>query len=213
VIDASFYDADYFNGITSNYHGGYTWEILGELFRAQADMLIASFPEAKTYLDVGCAKGLLVEALRERGLEAYGIDHSAYAIGEADACVRPYLSCVPLETLGKACPFVDIVVASEVLEHLEPWQLKACLPILAKHANIGLFATVPMPSMSHRGAWRAAQQEPSHVTLEDRPWWHALLQSCGWRVGCMERLVERYFINHPLFLHMGWCPLIASTYA
>jgi trans-aconitate methyltransferase len=181
------------------------------LFQAQAELLTTCFPEANSFLDLGCAKGYLVKALRAREVIAYGIDHSAYAIAEADPSVRPYLSCAPLEDLGDTRP-MDMVVASETLEHLTPLQLKACFTSLAGRTRMGLFATVPMPLMLNRAAWEAAKREPSHVTLEDRPWWHAFLRSCGWRVGCMEQLVERYFVNHPLFLTMGWCPLIASAY-
>ena len=34
----------------------------------------------KTVLDAGCAMGLLVAALRDLGVEAYGVDLSEYAI-------------------------------------------------------------------------------------------------------------------------------------
>jgi 2-polyprenyl-3-methyl-5-hydroxy-6-metoxy-1,4-benzoquinol methylase len=36
--------------------------------------------EPKTALDAGCAWGFLVEAFRKRGVEAYGVDISEYAI-------------------------------------------------------------------------------------------------------------------------------------
>lgn len=48
-------------------------------FEMIADRIVKCF-EPKTVLDVGCAYGYLVEALRNRGVEAYGIDVSAHAI-------------------------------------------------------------------------------------------------------------------------------------
>ncbi len=39
----------------------------------------------KKVLDVGCAKGFLVEAVRPRGVEAFGNDISEYAMGEGGA--------------------------------------------------------------------------------------------------------------------------------
>lgn len=45
----------------------------------------------KTFLDVGCAFGDLVAALRNIGVEAYGIDISEYAIGKADEAIKPYI--------------------------------------------------------------------------------------------------------------------------
>lgn len=46
----------------------------------------------RTVLDVGCAKGFLVEALRDRGVDAYGLDVSEYAIGQARDDIRGFCS-------------------------------------------------------------------------------------------------------------------------
>ena len=48
--------------------------------------------QPKTVLDIGCAYGLLVESLRDRGCEAYGIDVSDYALSRARDDVLKYLS-------------------------------------------------------------------------------------------------------------------------
>lgn len=60
-----------------------------EFFGAIADRVVAEVGPKRT-LDVGCAKGFLVEALRDRGIEAFGIDISEYAIGEVRSDIRPY---------------------------------------------------------------------------------------------------------------------------
>ena len=44
-----------------------------------------------TFLEAGCGSGRLVQALRERGIEAYGFDASANAIAQAPDRVRTYL--------------------------------------------------------------------------------------------------------------------------
>jgi len=49
-----------------------------------------------TVLDAGCAIGLLVEALRERGVDAYGVDVQACAIAAGEGVVWV-----------AGCPFVD----------------------------------------------------------------------------------------------------------
>src|SRR5262249_36252556 len=46
----------------------------------------------RTVLDVGCAKGFLVEALRDRGVDAYGLDVSEYAIGQPRDDIRGFCS-------------------------------------------------------------------------------------------------------------------------
>jgi cyclopropane fatty-acyl-phospholipid synthase-like methyltransferase len=46
----------------------------------------------KKVLEIGCAKGFVVEDLRGFGVDAHGLDVSSYAIGEASDAVKPYLT-------------------------------------------------------------------------------------------------------------------------
>jgi SAM-dependent methyltransferase len=209
AVPVSFYDEDYFSGVTSNYRDAYTYERFGYLFQCLAECLIRSYPLANSFLDIGCASGFLVQALREREVLAWGIDCSAYAISQADEGTRPYLTCANLETVE--FPVVDIVVACETLEHLAVDQLGKLLPRLMERTMCGLFATMPMPSMLNGLGWEEAQAEPTHVSLYDRPWWTATFQQAGWRVGVHEVLAAQYFQNHPLILAAGWCPFVAGV--
>ena len=54
-----------------------------EFFGSIADRLISALAP-KTALDAGCAMGILVGSLRERGVDADGIDLSEYAINNGD---------------------------------------------------------------------------------------------------------------------------------
>jgi len=47
---------------------------------------------SKTVLEVGCAKGFVVQDLRALGIEAYGLDVSQYCYDQADPVVQPYLT-------------------------------------------------------------------------------------------------------------------------
>src|SRR5437867_12330579 len=60
-----------------------------QLFRAMAESIDRTI-KPKRVLDAGCAKGFLVESLRDRGIEAFGIDISEYAISEVRPDIRPY---------------------------------------------------------------------------------------------------------------------------
>ncbi|MFO0810212.1 MAG: methyltransferase domain-containing protein, partial [Gemmataceae bacterium] len=62
------------------------WEAF---FGGIADRIVSQL-RPTTVLDAGCAKGFLVEALRDRGVEAYGIDISGTAIDEVRPDIRPY---------------------------------------------------------------------------------------------------------------------------
>ena len=60
-----------------------------DFFATIADRIVAEI-KPRRVLDLGCAKGFLVEALRDRGVEAFGIDVSAYAISEVRADIQPF---------------------------------------------------------------------------------------------------------------------------
>src|ERR1700676_5586381 len=88
-----------------------TW--LG-FFGTVADQLVRTFAP-RTALDVGCAMGMLVESLWDRGVVAEGIDVSEYAL----SCVRPDMR--PHCRYGSIVDGVpgryDLVSCIEVLEH------------------------------------------------------------------------------------------------
>ena len=71
-----------------------------------------------TVLDAGCAMGFLVECLRHRGVHAYGVDISNYAIENTHPDIQPYCW-----TGSITLPFpkkYDLIVSLEVVEHLLP---------------------------------------------------------------------------------------------
>ena len=74
-------DVDYNVSYYENYNGssyGRTPEWLKFFDRISENIIKTLQP--KSVLDVGCAYGLLVETLRDRGIEAFGMDISEYAI-------------------------------------------------------------------------------------------------------------------------------------
>lgn len=97
VLQPSEYDASYFDGNSQplRHNAGYSkykrWyrnegeNSLGEFWKDKAahwanHLVLAG----KSVLDVGCAKGFLVEDLVDMGVDAYGIDVSSYAIETAE---------------------------------------------------------------------------------------------------------------------------------
>lgn len=128
MMPADWFDEAYFDrgGVKSNY-SRYTETIAP--FAAYVDAL-ATFlaahgePSGGPVLDVGCAKGYLVAELRRRGIEAYGVDVSAYALAQAAPAVAPHLYQGSATALGAALNFTRgakfaAVCSFDVLEHFD----------------------------------------------------------------------------------------------
>lgn len=79
-----------------------------------------------TLLDLGCGKGALVDALRAKGLNAFGCDiaNSSASDYVEDAVVKDYLRTIEMEPYR--LPFddgqFDIVISQVVLEHVMDYE-------------------------------------------------------------------------------------------
>jgi 2-polyprenyl-3-methyl-5-hydroxy-6-metoxy-1,4-benzoquinol methylase len=206
-IPGDWYDAGYFeDGIKSNWRDGYTWASFAGVFSETAAFLADMFPDATTYLDVGCAKGFLVRALRSLGRECWGIDHSAWAIDHADALALPYVTCASAEEISADRQF-DFVLAFGLLPHLTEWQAEAFLKRARALARVGLVAVIrSFETDEDERQYREANDDDdlSHILMRTRAWWHDLFLRAGWRQDPLHRALERACRNHELPRKMGW---------
>jgi SAM-dependent methyltransferase len=112
------YDENYFTkrGGGAPYVG-YPLELNGfeGNFAGLAEELIAKFAPDRV-LDVGCATGHLVKALRDLGLEAEGIDYSEWAVKNA---VTPVVQGSALELPWEREDF-GLVISQDFMEHMHP---------------------------------------------------------------------------------------------
>jgi predicted TPR repeat methyltransferase len=153
-------------------------------FATIADRLVEQW-HPRTVLDVGCGWGLLVAALRDRGVEAYGIDVSAYAVSQARPDIAPYVRVGSVIHMPAAR--ADVITCIEVLEHIPaPFG-----PMAARHLSEGadriLFSASPDDD-----------QEPTHVNLRPPAYWSRLFDQLGfdtvgsaWWVAPHGLLLER----------------------
>jgi SAM-dependent methyltransferase len=109
-------------------------------FRTLADRLVVDVHPGRV-LDAGCAFGLLVEALRERGVDAFGIDVSSFAIAQVPESIRPY--CWEGSITGDLRGEYDLIVSIEVLEHMSPDEGQRALANLCEHTRDILFSSSP----------------------------------------------------------------------
>ncbi len=126
-------------------------------------------------LDVGCARGELVSAWRRRGVEAYGVDISDYAVSHPEeARIAEYLHVVDVEC--ERLPFdddsFDVATIREVLEHLgQSSFLLGELRRVVKD-NGFVFMTTPVLPFETR-LWRALgiQSDPLHINVHSKRFW------------------------------------------
>ena len=203
-IPGDWFDSGYFeHGLKSNWKHGYTWPLFEGVFRNAAGLLAEMFPEAQTFLDIGCAKGFLVRALRERGLDAWGIDHSPWALAHADAATRPFLSLADATTARCDRKF-DVLIAMSIFEKLTEEQLSVLLPRVRGWTGKALFAVIPILGAHQSGSQANTGRDLSQITLRDRGWWCDRFSTAGWRQGPLDGRLEHLCHMHPFPTGMGW---------
>lgn len=111
-----------------------------QFFGRVADEIIRQL-NPRTALDVGCAKGFLVECLRDRGVHAYGFDVSEFAIGEVRPDIKPY--CWVGSASDSITKFYDLITCIEVCEHLLESDAEKAIRQMTSHADTILFSSTP----------------------------------------------------------------------
>jgi SAM-dependent methyltransferase len=148
------YDAYYFaHDCGRPYQRDEAW--LG-FFGGIADQIVRQIGP-RTVLDAGCAMGFLVESLRDRGVEAYGLDVSEYAIQRVRPDIRRY--CWVGSVTDALPQRYDLIVCIEVLEHLAPGEADVAIANLCAHTDDALFSSTPL---DYKEATHVNVQPPEH---------------------------------------------------
>lgn len=114
---------------------------------------------ATSILDYGCGRGELGKALRAAG--------------------RPIAEYDPAVSGADLLPaFADLVVTTDVLEHVEPECLVAVLAHLHRLTRKAVFFVVALTPANKT----LSDGRNAHLILESRDWWHATLEHAGFRL-------------------------------
>lgn len=145
MSDPSVFNEDYYlrgkeSGL-SNYEN-YRW--LGDVTLTYAIYLRRhlGIQEGDKVLEIGCARGYLVKALRMMKIEATGQDVSEWAIANCDPDVVGFVSTV-LETNSRE---YDYVIGKDTLEHIPIQVLQSLIPRLCYATKKTLLFIVPLTS-------------------------------------------------------------------
>jgi SAM-dependent methyltransferase len=162
VAAGRLYGRWYYDTYTVPYHENSHWK---EFFGKVADAMVTQLAP-QTVLDAGCAKGFLVAALRERGVDATGFDLSEVAIADAPEVARPHVRVgsltEPIE--GR----FDLVTCVEVIEHLDPADAPVAVANLTGAADRVLLSSTP-----------ADRHEATHVNVQPPERWSQLFAVNG----------------------------------
>lgn len=147
----------------------YDDEFWAKGFEKIADQIISRF-NPKVFLDVGCAFGYLVAALRDRGVEAYGIDVSKYAISKVRDDIKPYCAVSSVtEILPKDFPIhYDLISMIEIVEHLHEEDGKNAIKNICKYSNNIIFSSSPDD-----------EEEKTHFNVQPARYWVKLFYENG----------------------------------
>lgn len=120
--------------------------------------LVATY-DAGSVLDYGCGQGSLGNELRERGI-----------------ICREYDPAIP----GKddMPMFADLVVATDVLEHVEPDRLPAVLQHLRALARTAVFVVVSTVET----AKVLSDGRNAHLIVQPAEWWIQQIEAAGFRL-------------------------------
>jgi len=116
-------------------------------------------------LDVGCARGLLVQAFYEQGIDAYGIDVSQHAIDTAHPDIAARLSVGSAEEIEGSW---DLITCIEVLEHMEPTAAERAIDSMCAASDRILLSSSP-----------GDFTEPTHVNVREPAAWAAAFAERG----------------------------------
>lgn len=198
--DGDWFGADYFEytpGETykSNYariQGGYKPE-MARPEKFAVDIATHFYPRYlfspyvdDTVLEIGCATGEAVLALRHLGFDAYGVDASEYILSRANELARPYLYCMDMrELLNGAYPEfleeildgrrqITAIVSKDVLEHVTEDLIDNILLAFSRLAR-HQYHLVNTGQHPHQ----AADGDQSHFLLRPLEWWREKAETLG----------------------------------
>jgi hypothetical protein len=119
-----------------------------------------------TVLDAGCAWGLLVEALRDRGIDAYGVDISKYAIQNVPPRISAY--CWVGSVTDPFPQEYDLIVCIEVVEHMPKAEAEKAIEDICRYTDDVLFSSTPFD-----------YKEVTHLNVQPPEYWAELFAHQG----------------------------------
>lgn len=162
---AALYNKDYYASHLGSMPYDREQSIWMDYFKSLAKSIIEHFHPDRV-MDIGCAKGFLVEHLRDEGVEAHGIDISPYAISEVRPDIQPY--CWIASATQPLQEHYDLITCIEVAEHLNEEDGCRLIKNACQHTDVVLFSSTPDDF-----------DEPTHINVQPPYYWQAIFAEHG----------------------------------
>ncbi|MDD5067119.1 MAG: class I SAM-dependent methyltransferase [bacterium] len=133
-----------------------------------SDKLAREFPEkTRTFLDIGCATGLLLNHVRQQGWKVKGLELDTYSVRYARRIFSLDILNQPLEEAELPDRSFNVIHWSHVIEHLpDPFQGLKKIYSLLKPGGYMLLTTPRIDSFQHylfQKEWRSFHRD--HLTI------------------------------------------------
>ncbi|MGA3189740.1 MAG: class I SAM-dependent methyltransferase [Bryobacteraceae bacterium] len=140
--------------ITTHINIDIDWFRFAENFRGPAEAIldrqrhyVLRFAGSAPVLDLGCGRGEFLQAARDAGLAANGIDQSEECVAlcrskglhAEQADLFAYLDALPDQSLGG-------IYCSQVVEHIDPHRLPDLVALMGKKLRSGSLAIIETPN-------------------------------------------------------------------
>jgi len=162
------YGYDYFDNPDYVGYGGYRYD---GRYRGAAERMRDHFGLAtgSKVLEIGCAKGFILYEFHVLGMDVTGLDASSYAVANGKAEIRDRLSVHTSPRLPFADKTFDLVLAKEVLPHLEE---RDALTLIGEIMRVGKAAFLELQCAdTPESAEMMKQWDQTHQTIKSEAWW------------------------------------------
>lgn len=155
-----------------------------------ADILVWKYAP-KTVLDVGCASGLYLKPLLDKGVICTGVDFSESVLTE-EVLQIPRQLIKPIDISKQAIGIkADLTMCIEVLEHIPPSGAVASVKHIAQTSNV-IFFSAAQPGQGSHG----------NINCQPKEYWQNLFAKNGFVCDIKDEDYLRTLIANGY--HMGW---------
>ena len=122
----------------------------------------------KRVLDVGCGLGTLVRMLREKGVEAYGVDF-AQTLKDDFRMLEDYFVIADAKKLPFKDKYFDVVISTDFFEHLPEEEIDIVLTEMKRVGKVVIARVAYEAPLNLR-------QSKFHLTNKPKEWWQKKLK-------------------------------------